>query len=208
MRESSERGEKGTSVRADSRSVPATFTASSNLPIGAGLGSSAAYSTCVASALLIAHKHLSLPSQIGMPVSTTAADDEDTGPHFSPRDTDLVDGWAFLAEKVLHGNPSGIDNAVSVRGGAVAFTRSVGGKKGGLEGLHGFSSIRLLLTNTLVPRDTKSLVAGVAAKRLAEPSVVDPVLDSIQAISDEAKGLLGGTTHVDRSHLVSRLEVS
>jgi mevalonate kinase len=191
-------------LRADTYRVSATFTASSNLPIGAGLGSSAAYSTCVASALLIAHKHLSLPSQPGTPVSTAAHDD--SGPHFSPRDT--VDGWAFLAEKVLHGNPSGIDNAVSVRGGAVAFTRSVGGRKGGLEGLHGFSSIRLLLTNTLVPRDTKSLVAGVAAKRLAEPSVVDPVLDSIQAISDEAKGLLGGTTHVDRSHLVSRLEVS
>jgi hypothetical protein len=199
-------------IRADVCRIPATFTASSNLPISAGLGSSAAYSTCVASALLIAHKHLSLPSQPSTPVSTTVAaavdDDDDSGPHFSPRDTDLVDGWAFLAEKVLHGNPSGIDNAVSVRGGAVAFTRSVGGKKGGLEGLHGFSSIRLLLTNTLVPRDTKSLVAGVAAKRLAEPSVVDPILDSIQAISDEAKGLLGGTTHVDRSHLVSRLEVS
>jgi len=52
-------------------------------------------------------------------------------------DIDLVDGWAFLAEKVLHGNPSGIDNAVSVRGGAVAFRRSVGGVQGGLEGLHG-----------------------------------------------------------------------
>jgi mevalonate kinase len=66
----------------------------------------------------------------------------------------------------------------------------------------------LLLTNTRVPRDTKSLVAGVAAKRLAEPSFVDNILSQIQTISDEAKSLLGGGVSVDREHLVSRLEVS
>ncbi|WVR03467.1 cystathionine beta-lyase [Kwoniella sp. DSM 27419] len=170
-----------------------TFTAASNLPISAGLGSSAAYSTCIASSLLAAHSYITMPE-----ASTS---------RLSGSDVDIVDGWAFLAEKVLHGNPSGIDNAVSVRGGAVAFTRSVGGKKGGLDGLRGFSSIRLLLTNTLVPRDTKSLVAGVSAKRLAEPHVVDPILDAIQSISDEASTLLGGLTHVDRKELVGRLEV-
>ena len=102
-------------------SFAATFTASSNLPIGAGLGSSAAYSTTVASAILAAHKHIS-PSQNSL----------------QDKDTELIDGWAFLAEKVLHGNPSGIDNAVSVRGGAVAFTRGIGGKTGGLESLNGY----------------------------------------------------------------------
>ena len=196
-------------------SPSATFTASSNLPISAGLGSSAAYSSCIATSLLLAHNHLSLP--------TPAASSSKTQPSLSGRDTDLIDGWAFLAEKVLHGNPSGIDNAVSVRGGAVTFARSVGGKKGGIEGLHGyaqsrvyssmlmmhrFSSIRLLLTNTLVPRDTKSLVAGVSARRQAEPQVVNPILDSIQSISDEAKALLSGAAPVDRQHLLSRLEVS
>jgi mevalonate kinase len=70
-----------------------------------------------------------------------------------------------------------------------------------------FSSIRLLLTNTLVPRDTKSLVAGVSAKRLAEPQVVDPILDAIQAISDEARGLLSGAVPVERNYLIKRLEV-
>jgi len=70
-----------------------------------------------------------------------------------------------------------------------------------------FSSIRLLLTNTLVPRDTKSLVAGVSAKRVAEPHIVDPIMEAIQEISDEAKHLLGGG-QIERAHLVSRLEVS
>ncbi|WWC58066.1 cystathionine beta-lyase [Kwoniella dejecticola CBS 10117] len=177
---------------AESEAPAVTFTATANLPISAGLGSSAAYSTCVASALLIAHSHIEKPGKDQSRVSEG--------------DTNIIDGWAFLSEKVLHGNPSGIDNAVSVRGGAVAFTRSVGGRKGGLDGLHGFSSIRLLLTNTLVPRDTKSLVAGVSAKRLAEPHVVDPILDAIQSISDEASTLLSGQTHVERKELIARLE--
>ena len=70
-----------------------------------------------------------------------------------------------------------------------------------------FSSIRLLLTNTLVSRDTKSLVARVSQKRLSEPKVVDPILDAIQAISDEARGLLGGSGEGDRQNLIERLEV-
>ncbi|WWD22393.1 cystathionine beta-lyase [Kwoniella shandongensis] len=174
----------------ESNALAVTFTASSNLPIGAGLGSSAAYSACVASALLLAHSHISAPT-------------DDT---LSASATNIVDGWAFLSEKVLHGNPSGIDNAVAVRGGAVAYTRAVGGRSGGLNNLHGFSSVRLLLTNTLVARNTKSLVAGVSAKRLAEPHVVDPILDAIQEISDEAQTLLSGQAHADRKELVSRLE--
>lgn len=168
-------------------SLSVTLTVSANLPIGAGLGSSAAFSACLSSALLIAHKHI--PSAASL----------------SPADVNAVDAWSFLSEKVLHGNPSGIDNAVSVRGGAVAFTRAVEGKEGGLSAMRGFDSIRLLLTNTRVPRDTKSLVAGVAAKRRAEPTVVNPVLDDIQSISDEAVTLLDGTRAIPREELVSRL---
>ena len=73
--------------------------------------------------------------------------------------------------------------------------------------MNSFSSIRLLLTNTLVPRDTKSLVAGVSARRLAEADLVDAILAAIQEISDEAQTLLGSEA-VDRTQLISRLEVS
>ena len=68
--------------------------------------------------------------------------------------------------------------------------------------------MRLLLTDTLVPRDTKSLVAGVSAKRLSEPEVVDPILDAIQSISDQAQSLLGGREMVDQALMISQLEVS
>ncbi len=58
-------------------------------------------------------------------------------PSISAEDADLVDQWTFLAEKINHGNPSGIDNAVSVRGGAVSFARAINGKKGGMASLQG-----------------------------------------------------------------------
>lgn len=49
-----------------------------------------------------------------------------------------VNKWAFVAEKVMHGNPSGVDNTVSVHGGAIAYRRAVNGSKGGMDGLHGY----------------------------------------------------------------------
>lgn len=72
-----------------------------------------------------------------------------------------VNKWAFIAEKVMHGNPSGVDNTVSVHGGAIAYRRAVNGSKGSMDGLHGFRSVKFLLTDSKVPRDTKKLVAGV-----------------------------------------------
>jgi len=81
-----------------------------------------------------------------------------------------VNRWAFISEKVLHGTPSGVDNSVSVFGGALAYTKSgFAGKKGGMEPIQGFKSLKFLLTDSKVPRDTKALVAGVAARKAQVP---------------------------------------
>jgi mevalonate kinase len=82
------------------------FVVRSNLPVGAGLGSSASYSVCVATALLQLNGYLSAGK--GLDVAAQR---------------DLVNQWAFQAEKVIHGNPSGIDNTVSTLGGAVMFRK-------------------------------------------------------------------------------------
>jgi mevalonate kinase len=173
-----------------------SFVARSTLPIGAGLGSSASYSTCVASTLLLLHQRFPIPPD---PKPTSEPSGSDPGHiHLShggrraiPKEAAAeINNWAFVAEKILHGNPSGIDNAVAVHGSALAYTREGFGRKAGMEEIHGFKSIRFLLVDTKVSRDTKSLVAGVGRKKEQEPEVVEPVLASIQAISDEARRAL------------------
>lgn len=42
-----------------------------------------------------------------------------------------------MSEKILHGDPSGVDNTVSTHGGAIGFVKAIKGKAGAQEGLHG-----------------------------------------------------------------------
>ncbi|EJD49638.1 cystathionine beta-l [Auricularia subglabra TFB-10046 SS5] len=171
------------------------FSARSALPIGAGLGSSASYSTCVATALLLLHQRITIPPQ---PYSRDAVEGTPGHVHIShggrraiPTEAaEEVNRWAYVAEKVLHGMPSGVDNAVAVYGGALAFSKGGYGRKAGMEGIQGFKSMQFLLTDSRVPRDTKSLVAGVARKKEAEPDVVEKLLGAIQTIADEAQRAL------------------
>ncbi|KAI0279267.1 Cys/Met metabolism PLP-dependent enzyme-domain-containing protein [Russula aff. rugulosa BPL654] len=188
-----------------------SLTVRSALPVGAGLGSSASFSACTATALLLLHQRISLPP---LPEPSRTPDEpHDPGhvhvSHQGRRALPLqvaeeVNHWAFVGEKILHGNPSGVDNSVAVFGGALAYTRPGFGRKSGMEGIQGFKSFRFLLTDSRVPRDTKKLVAGVAEKKLAEPAVVEHLLDSIQSISNEARRALGDP-ELPRDALLSAL---
>lgn len=120
---------------------------------------------------------------------------------------DEVNRWAFIGEKVLHGNPSGVDNATAVYGGAIAFTREGFGRKGGMVQIQGFKSVKFLLTDSRVGRNTKALVEGVAKKKSQEPEVVGAILDKIQIISDEAQRALADP-ELPRKSLISGLSVS
>ena len=147
------------------------FTARSTLPIGAGLGSSASFSTCAATAILLLHQRISIPA---LPLPTRAPEAEGDPGHIHishqgrraipPSIAEEVNRWAFVAEKILHGNPSGVDNSVAVFGGALAYTRAGFGKKSGMDPITGFKSLRFLLVDSKVPRDTKKLVARVGEK--------------------------------------------
>ncbi|KAG0091342.1 Mevalonate kinase [Podila epicladia] len=154
------------------------FSVRSNLPVGAGLGSSASYSVCVATALLKLNGHL------------TAGMD-------AIAQRDLVNQWSFQAEKVIHGNPSGIDNTVSTFGGAVMFK-----KDEKIEPLPGFQSLRFLLTNTRVPRETQVQVANVRKLWEKFPTVVNPMLDAINEISASCKDLFS-QQGLERAHLLT-----
>ncbi|KAG6909949.1 hypothetical protein DXG01_014218 [Tephrocybe rancida] len=168
------------------------FTARSTLPVGAGLGSSASFSTCAATTLLLLQRRITIPAP---PVPTSPNSGHVHVSHqgrraLPPPLAEEVNRWAFVAEKVLHGNPSGVDNSVAVFGGALGYTRAGFERKSGMEAIQGFKSLRFLLTNSKVPRDTKKLVAGVGEKKTNEPELVNGILKSIQSISDEARRAL------------------
>uniref|UniRef100_A0A8B9D1I8 Mevalonate kinase n=1 Tax=Anser brachyrhynchus TaxID=132585 RepID=A0A8B9D1I8_9AVES len=145
----------------------------SELPTGAGLGSSAAYAVCLAAALLRACGAISCPLKDG---ETTA--------RWTEEEMTLINSWAFQGERVIHGNPSGVDNAVATWGGALRY------QSGKIKSLKRVPTLRILLTNTKVPRSTKVLVVGVKEKILKFPAIMNPVLDSIDAISQECQSVL------------------
>ncbi|KAJ2359331.1 Mevalonate kinase [Coemansia erecta] len=79
------------------RATGFTVSVRSLLPVGSGLGSSAAYNVTLAAALLRLSGR--------------------------PCEPDAVNEWAFAGEQVAHGTPSGIDNAVATYGGFLAYTK-------------------------------------------------------------------------------------
>ncbi|KAH8831535.1 cystathionine beta-lyase [Flagelloscypha sp. PMI_526] len=182
------------------------FTARATLPVGAGLGSSASFSVCASTALLLVFSRISIPPP---PQPTDPATGHVHVSHQGRRAlpspvSSQVNHWAFVSEKVLHGNPSGVDNSVAVYGGALAYTRTGFSRKGGMEPISGFKSLKFMLTNSKVPRNTKELVAGVGRKKNEEPELVNDILDKIQSISHEAQRALADP-ELSRSELLSLL---
>ncbi|KAJ3089483.1 hypothetical protein HK102_006308 [Quaeritorhiza haematococci] len=130
----------------------------SSIPIGSGLGSSASYSVCISTALLLHFNHTTV-------VKLHSKDN--TSASASKSELDLVNEWAFVSEKVIHGNPSGIDNSLCTFGGAKLY------KKGSMEPLDGY--------------DTKKQVANVRQRKDLFPNVMNPIMESVQGISDMCK---------------------
>ncbi|KAJ1412256.1 GHMP kinase [Ochromonadaceae sp. CCMP2298] len=152
---------------------------SRGLPIGAGLGSSAAFSVAVAAAALLLQAKLA-PAGAKNAQLLGTLDTLDAG-HVVPSLEALgtINEWAYASEILLHGSPSGLDNTTSCFGGLVRFSRK------GTEQFKTISTpaLHFLLVNTRVPRSTRQLVGAVRSLHDAHPSVVLPILDSVEQIS-------------------------
>lgn len=177
------------------------------LPVGAGLGSSAAF--CVASAAAAVMAAHALREGAGDDACTPQAggagrdtwrggvvgeeveDPLERGAHawtLGERARREVNAWAFAAEAIFHGTPSGLDNTVSTQGGVLAFRRH----PQVVAPLVRTPRLRVLLVNTLVPRSTRAQVQGVRTLHETRPGVVDPMFGAITAIADEARARLEG----------------
>lgn len=155
---------------------------SEGLPIGAGLGSSASFSVSMSAALLrLRQLMFGDIFPVGFPPEEIAGDGSAEG--WAPPNVvlNMLNGWAYAAEVVIHGEPSGLDNTTSCFGGAVRLNRSLGR----FETLPHLPTMNILLTNTKSPRKTKLLVKQVRELNESLPTCVKPIFESIEAISQE-----------------------
>lgn len=138
----------------------------SEIPIAAGLGSSAARS-----------------------VATIASLFEYIGEQVSQRE---ICDLAFKAEKIVHGNPSGVDNTISTYGG-IHFYENKEFIPIGLQEFPG----HIVIANSMIHRNTKEYVEKVGSLIKKEPEKYKDVLEKIGKITIEAKTSLIDTD-IDR----------
>ncbi|KAL8159539.1 hypothetical protein V2J09_001076 [Rumex salicifolius] len=153
----------------------ATVTVSSELPMGSGLGSSAAFSVSLSGALLAQSSSISLDRS------------KNDWLAFDESELDLVNKWAFEGEKIIHGKPSGIDNTVSTYGHMIKF------RSGDLTRLKSSMPIKMMITNTRVGRNTKALVAGVSERAIRHPDAMASVFSAVDSISNELSVIIQST---------------
>ena len=134
---------------AASAGAPARFRARvrSELPLGGGLGSSAALGVALARAF----------SQLA---------GRDCPPERAER-------LALELERVFHGAPSGVDPAICARGGVILFRR---GEPARIDPVSPRAPLHLAIAITGVLRGTRSTVLPLSARRAERPDLYDPML--------------------------------
>jgi len=171
--------------------IPVEVSIFSNLPMGSGLGSSAALSASIASGFYALQRHLTTSDS---PATTPVSHD------LTHQDREKINRWAFQGERLIHGNPSGVDNTCSVFGGVVLYRRifsTVVDETTG-ETLQKVTndikflpagcipkSLQLVITDTRIPKDTKALVAKVGRLKEAQPEVMKHLLAAFDAVSQQ-----------------------
>ncbi|KAE8452418.1 hypothetical protein EG329_000320 [Mollisiaceae sp. DMI_Dod_QoI] len=154
------------------------YTLRSTIPIGAGLGSSASISVCIAGALLLQIRTLS-------------------GPHpDQPADEarlqiERINRWAFVGEMCIHGNPSGVDNTVASQGKGVIFQRTDYTKPPKVKPLWNFPELPLLVVDTKQARSTAVEVAKVGALKKKHPLITESILNAIDKVCEGATEIIG-----------------
>ncbi len=134
----------------------------SELPMGAGMGSSAALFVAIARAI---NNEFNL----------------------NESDTEICNA-AFCSEKIFHGNPSGIDNTVATFGGLIRFKKGVkAGEPNLIEMIETKKSILLLVVHSGKIGITKEQVEKVSKFRKANPGQFQSLLISIEKMVQKAE---------------------
>jgi mevalonate kinase len=137
--------------------TPVSIEVEADLPPGGGLGCSAAMGIAVARAL------------------DAAVTD------------DALQEQAMAWERVFHGNPSGVDAAVSARGGCIFFRKGEP-----LERVRVRGTLHLCVGSTGMASSTKSMVDAVARQRARRPEIVGKAFEGIRSLVHNARLAIEG----------------
>ncbi|KAG5895350.1 hypothetical protein JTB14_003147 [Gonioctena quinquepunctata] len=157
--------------------VSISIEVSTQLDIGAGTGSSASYLVS-SSAAFLQYVKLKKKSENFSKVEYKPSSWDVNLSKFSNKELDIICSWAYCAEKIVHGTPSGLDNTICTYGSIVEFRKGLSPKL--LDITYPF---KLLLINTKVPRETKQLVSKVAQLHKKHPELVNNILNSMEDVA-------------------------
>lgn len=166
---------------------PGKAVITSQLPMGAGLGSSASFCVALSGALIALSEEHFLKTK-----------DKKDGFSFDKTDLEFVSKWAFEGERIIHGKPSGIDNTVITFGNMIKFKKELT-KTNTMIPLTSTTPLKMLITDTRVGRNTKSLVASVSERALRHSDAMSSVFDAINSISDELALLVESSAENDEA---------
>jgi len=107
---------------------------------------------------------------------------DELGLHFSD---ERINEIAYEGEKGYHGTPSGIDNTAATYGGLIWFKREANSQR--MERMKLRKSVEIVMGNTGITADTKSIVGGVKERREKEPEKYARLFDEAAQLVEDAR---------------------
>lgn len=144
----------------------------SDIPVGAGLGSSASINVSLTNAL----NHF-----FGLNLSKKQVSEK-----------------ALIGERVIHGNPSGIDNTIASFGGILWY------QKGEFEPFEIKEHLSLIVSNTKIHRNTSELIKNVRTLYEKQENKVTEMFESIKEIVSKAKTYFQNNNLPELGNLMSQ----
>ena len=151
-----------------------TLIMTSEVPLGAGLGSSGAVTSVLAACILDTFGFVSKRE------NEILSEDE----------LNRVNKLAFAAEHIVHGKPSGIDTLASCFGNSIVFENF------GFKNLLEMPALEMLVVNTNQERNTKVLVEIVGQLKKDEPENFQRIISKIDVCSKAIANVLGESSSV------------
>lgn len=162
---------------------PFNLLIETDLTVSGGTGSSASFCVCVAAIFYhyIRVKLANSDNNISKKTFKSCILNSVDLKKFEKSELDLISKWAYCAERIIHGTPSGVDNTVCTYGSLVEFCKANGAKQ-----LNIPLKFKILLINTNVQKDTKVMVKRVSGLKERHGGVVEAIFEALDAVAKEA----------------------